>query len=301
MANFQTIIRRRPELREFIENRGTYVRGDVLAYRPFVDCRGLSTDKRGFRHVTFKGENLGFEECLERDRYGIVTGASNIHGFGVAGNEHTLPSLLSERFGFPFANATMPGGNGRNLHSLLLEAVTRAKRPPAIVVHFSGGDYSSFCVSSICDPAYGSPNRMLLDRAIKERSGKLNADHNFQQLLTFTALWTEEIAKLCKAHSIPLVLGNDTTFFEKDKPTAIELECELGKPRMASQQRQFANHRKFGAPFYAHRRSLADTLGLPLAGPVRSDPINFMDEFHPDADGTKVLANHVGDAAEPLL
>lgn len=301
MANFQKILRLRPEVRDFIDHRGHFIRGDVLAYLPGVSSDGFSTDRRGFRHTAFEGESLGVGDCLGRERYGIVTGASNINGFGVAGNENTLPSLLSKRFGLPFANATMPGGNGRNLHSLLLEGISRAERPPAIVVHFSGGDFSTFCVSSISDSTYGSPNRLLLDRALKERNGNPDADRQLPNLLAFTALWTQAIAALCKVNKIPLVLGNDITFFEKDKPNAYEEQCELGKARTVQQRRQFVNHRRFGSAFYPHRRKLAEALGAPLAGPDRSDGIGYVDEFHPDADGTKVLAEHVAKAVEGLL
>jgi hypothetical protein len=301
MANFQKILRLRPEVRDFIDHRGHFIRGDVLAYLPGVSSNAFSTDRRGFRHTAFKGENLGVGDCFGRERYGIVTGASNINGFGVAGNENTLPSLLSERFGFPFANATMPGGNSRNLHSLLLEGISRAGRPPAIVVHFSGGDYSTFCVSSICDSTYGSPTRLQLDRALKERGGQPNAERQLPNLLAFTALWTQAIAALCKANKVPLVMGNDITFFEKDKPSAYEAQCELGKAKTVQQRRQFVNHRTFGVAFYPHRRKVAEKLGVPLAGPDRSDAISYVDEFHPDASGTRVLAEEIATAVEPLI
>ena len=146
MANYQKIIELRPEMADFFENRRKIgVRGDVLTYWPNIRCDSFTTDSAGFRHSTFEGKELSLADCLHAGRYGIALGASNLFGFGLAGNENCLPSLLSQRFGFPFANAAMPGANSRNLHSLLVGLIAGAGRPPAVVVHSNGGDLAGFC------------------------------------------------------------------------------------------------------------------------------------------------------------
>ena len=303
MANYATIFRLKPEAKEFAQ-RGRYTEhGDVLAYARKMSGDGFSTDDHGFRHSAFKGETLSFTDCAQRDRYGLVLGASNIHGFGIAGNENTLPSLLGELVGFPFVNATMPGGNSRNLHSLLVGLVAMAPKPPAIVVHYNGGDLSTFCYSSNVHPIFGSPNRQQVKMRLKQGELRVNATPEAQAeaLQSFSSLWTSTVARFCKAQKIRLALGHTGTFFDKATPSAYEKEAQLGTARDAAQEQQFANHRAFNAGFYARREVLAKQLGLPLAGVTASRSIGYIDEFHPDADGHKALATDLAKVIEPLL
>jgi hypothetical protein len=301
MANYKKILRLRPEIRDFAVHRAWVHRGDVLVYQPSVDCPAFSTDRSGFRHSSFQGKRMSLADCLLHDRYGLVLGASNIYGFGVVGNESALPSLLAERFEFPFANLGMPGGNGRNLHSLLMGIFARARQRPAAIIYFSGGDYSSFCKTSICDSVFGSPSRHQVDEELKERGGNPNAEVQLPALLAFTSLWTTAIVQACRQRKIPVVLGHDTTFFEKAEASELEDESDLGKPTNASQERQFANHRKFGEAFYNRRRNIARKVDVPLAGWGLENEMTFIDEFHADGDGTRLLADAVAETLKPLL
>jgi hypothetical protein len=301
VANYQNIMRLRPEVREFIRNRRWVHRGDVIAYGPNIRCDSFSTDAAGFRHSVFGGQTLSTHDCLQSERYGLVLGPSNVYGFGLAGNENTMPSLLAERFGFPFANIGLPEGNSRNLFSLLTAFVARAPKPPAVVVHISGGDFTNFCYTSIADPVFGSPNLLQMRQVIKERGGHAPPEPQIKPLLAFTSLWIRAIAQLCRASRIPLVLGDDTTFFEKLEPSAIDRECELGKPFNGAQARQFATHKQFVDDYSERRKSLAKALGVPLAGPGRTNSIGFVDEFHYDRDGTRALCDDFAEAIQTLL
>lgn len=301
MANYQAIVRLRPEVRQFIRNRRWIHRGDVVTYGPNIRCESFSTDAAGFRHSVFGGRTLSVHDCLQSERYGLVLGPSNVYGFGLAGNENTMPSLLAERFGFPFANIGLPEGNSRNLFSILTAFVARAPRPPAVVVHISGGDFTNFCYTSVADPIFGSPNLLQMRQALKERGGAPPAETQIKPLLAFTTLWIRAIAQLCRMNRIPLVLGNDTTFFEKREPSSIELESELGKPFNAAQERQFATHDKFVDDYSERRKSVAKALGVPLAGPGRTNDIGFIDEFHYDRDGTRALCDDFAKAIQTLL
>ena len=301
MADYQKIMELRPEMADFFENRRKIgVRGDVLTYWPNIRCDSFTTDVAGFRHSNFEAKDLSLADCLHAERYGIVLGASNLFGFGLAGNENCLPSLLSERFGFPFANAAMPGANSRNLHSLLVGLIAGAGRPPAVVVHSNGGDLAGFCESSLADPIFGSPNRSQL-KTIQKSGGDSDPDKNFPSLLAFSALWTSAIARVCRANRVPFVLVHQSTFFEKANPTAMELECGLGEPFHPSQEQQFANHRTYDERFYDARKAVADRLGVPLAGWGTTDDVTFIDEFHCDKEGFQRVAQAIGDAIEPLL
>jgi hypothetical protein len=294
-------MRLRPEVREFIRNRRWVHRGEAIAYGPNIRCDSFSTDGAGFRHSVFGGKTLSAHDCLQSERYGLVLGPSNVYGFGLAGNENTMPSLLAERFGFPFANIGLPEGNSRNLFSILTAFIARAPRPPSVVVHISGGDFTNFCYTSIADPIFGSPNLLQMRQVLKERGGLPPPEAQINPLLAFTSLWIRAIAQLCRMNKIPLVLGDDTTFFEKSKPSATDLECGLGKAINAAQERQFATHKKFVGDYSDRRKSLAKALAVPLAGPGRTNDIGFIDEFHYDRDGTRALCDDFAEAIQTLL
>lgn len=300
MADINKIAERYPAVRDFRMTDLIGFRGDVLSYWANLDKPSFSTDAQGFRHSTFGGKTLSVAECTQGPRYGIVLGASNLFASGVAGNENIMASRLAERFGFPFANAAMPGGNSRNLNSLLVGLMAGAKQPPAIVVLSNGGDLANFCEAGFVDPIFGSPNHVQL-KAITERGMKADTDSHFDALLVFTTLWTSATAALCRARKVPLVLVHQSTFFEKTKPTAVERECQLGEPTRASQQRLFANFRKYNPPFFAKRRELAKRFKLPIAGVGLTEKLAFIDEFHLDTEGITVLSKAVGDTVEPLL
>jgi hypothetical protein len=302
MANYQNIMRLRPEVRQFIRNRRWVHRGDVIFYGPNIRCDAFSTDAGGFRHSTFKGETLSVNDCLQRDRYGLVLGPSSVYAFGLGGNQNTMPSLLAERFGFPFANIGLPEGNSRNLFSILFSTVARAARPPSAVVHISGGDFTSFCYTSIADPMFGPPNLKQIPLVMDERGGRVPAaEQQMPALLAFTSLWIRAIADLCRARRIPLVLADDTTFFEKKKPSKAERESGLGEPFNAAQERQFDIHKRFVGDYHTRRKTVAAKLGVPLAGPGKTNSIGFIDEFHYDAAGTRALCEDFGNALDPLL
>ena len=301
MANYQNIMRLRPEVRQFIRNRRWVHRGDAIFYGPNIRCEGFSTDAGGFRHSSFQGQPISVMECTQRDRYGLVLGPSSVYGFGLAGNENTMPSLLAERFGFPFANIGLPEGNSRNLFAILLGIIARAKRPPSAVVHISGGDFTNFCYTAIADPMFGSPNLKQIRTVLEERGGRPPAEQQMPALLAFTTLWIRAIAELCRGNTIPIVLADDTTFFEKAKPNTVERESELGKPFNSAQTQQFDTHKRFVADYHSRRKAVAENLDVPLAGPGITNTLGFIDEFHYDADGTRALVDDFARGLEPQL
>ena len=302
MANYETIMRLRPEVREFVRNRRWVHRGDVLFYGANTKGEHFSTDQGGFRHSVFKGKTLGVPEILKYPRYGLVLGPSSVYGFGLAGNENTLPSVLGERLGFPFANIGLPEGNSRSLFSLLMATIARAPRRPSAVLHISGGDYTSFCYTSIADPVFGPPNLKQMAMVMKERGGKRpKSDNQIEPLLTFTATWIRAIAQLCKSARVPLVLADDTTFFEKVSPSEFDKEAELGKPFGKSQELQFETHKKFVEHYHGRRKHVAEKVGVPLVGPGKTNSIGFVDEFHYDREGTLALADDYAKGFDGLL
>jgi hypothetical protein len=300
MADINLIAEHYPAIRDFRLKELIAFRGDVLSYCANLDKPGFSTDAQGFRHSTLKGRKYSLVDCRQAERYGLVLGPSTMFGSGIAGNEKTMPSLLAERFGFPFANGAMPGGNSRNLNALLVGLLAASERPPAVVVLSNGGDIANFCDTGFVDPIFGSPNHVQV-KAIRESGAAPENQSGFSKLLVFTKLWTSMTASLCKARGIPLVMVHQSTFFEKAEPSAIERHGRLGEPRHARQKQLFASFRRFNGPFFANRQELAAQLGVPLAGAGLTDRFNFIDEFHLDRDSLKLLGDAVGDAIERLI
>lgn len=301
MADYQKIVRNRPEVRDFIRNRRWVHRGEAIAYGANIACESFSTDANGYRHSALGGKTFSAADCVASERYGLVLGPSNVYGFGLAGNENTIPSQLAEKFGFPFANIGLPEGNSRNLFSILLNILSRSARPPAVVLHISGGDYTSFCYTGVADPVFGPPNLLQAKTVLKERGGRGDAARQMKTLLAFTTLWISAVYDLCRVRKVPLVLGDDTTFFEKRNPDDLDRECKLGEPSSAAQKAQFETHRRFGADYHAKRKAVAEKRGIPLAGPGLSNDIGFIDEFHYDIEGTRALCDDFAKAIETVL
>lgn len=301
MADYRKIAKHHPGVREFIRHRRWVHRGDALVYGPNIASAAFSTDGAGYRHSTFEGKTMSVADCIGHERYGLVLGPSSVYGFGLPGNENTMPSLLAERFGFPFANIGLPEGTSRNLFAILLNLVVRARNRPAAVVHISGGDYTSFCYTGIADPVFGTPNLLQMPGAIKERGGRPDPAQQIKPLIAFTALWCGAIGDLCRRAGIPLVLADDTTFFEKRAPSKADRECGLGVGMTAQQQEQFDTHVAFAKEYHAGRKRFVQQSGLVMAGPGYSNQIGFIDEFHYDAEGTRALCDDFAAGLASLL
>jgi len=86
-------------------------------------------DRLSQRGVARPRMTLG--DCIKSGRYGLVMGPSNVYGFGVPSDAHTIPSRLGEMLGLPFANIGLPEGHTRNLFAILLNIITRSAQPPA--------------------------------------------------------------------------------------------------------------------------------------------------------------------------
>lgn len=301
MADLNTLMRMRPEYGTFLNRRNLIHRGEVVAFRPNARLKYFNTDGAGFRHSSFKGKLLSVKEALESEKYGLVLGSSHIFGLGIIGDEHTLPSLLAEEFGIPFANVSLPEGNSRNLFSLLNGYLARLPNPPAAVIHFSGGDFTSFCYGGTADPVFGSPNLMQIADASEQVANYPPAAATFPALQAFTTLWTRSIIQLCKARQVPVILGHDTTFFEKSGANEFEKTCKLGTPFNPLQQRWFPVHKEFFPKFLERREEIAARTGVPLAGPGPHNTLGFIDEFHYDEDGMRMLSQDVTKALQPIL
>ena len=244
---------------------------------------------------------MSVADCIATGRYGLVFGASNIYGFGIDGNERTLPSLLAARFGLPFGNVCLPEANSRNLFSILSDILTRASAVPSAVLLFTGTDFSSFCYTGMADAVFGSPNLRQLKKVLEERGGRLEPERDFKQLVDFTTLWTTAAVDLCRRHGIPLVIGAATSFFDRPNLSEVERDCKLGEATGPGQQRYFATYNSFVSDFRSARLELVERLGVPLAGPGPGSDLGFIDEFHYNEAGTKALSEHLSGTLEGVL
>ena len=301
MADYQKIAEHHPAARQYMRKDMWVHRGEVVTYRPNVECEAFSTDAAGYRHSVFGGKRMSVADCIQAGRYGLVLGASNLYGFGLDGNERTLPSLLAGHFGFPFGNVCLPEANSRNLFSILQGVAARVSAAPAVVVLLTGTDFSNFCYTGIADAVFGSPNLKQRKEALEERGGRPSPERGFQLLLSFSALWTTAAANLCRRHGIPLIIGKAATFFDRSEPSEIERECKLGEATSPGQEQFFETYQRFIADFRSRRDDLAEQLGVPTAGPGPGTEVGFIDEFHYDAEGTKSICGDFAAAIEAAL
>ena len=152
------------------------------------------------------------------------------------------------------------------------------------------------------DPVFGSPNLKQVGNANKRAASYPPAKQFIPALLAFTTLWTRSIVQLCRARDIPIVLANDTSFFEKEsEPSEYERTCRLGSAFNALQRHWFATHREFYPRFLARREEVAANFSVTLAGPGGRNRLTFIDEFHYDIEGTRAFANDTASAIEPLV
>lgn len=299
MADYREISKVYPAMDDFLRNQTMIrLRGDVLAYAANVSAPSFSTDSHGFRHSTLNGTSLSIVDCVNSERYGLVLGASNSFGFGVAGNENTMASIVSERLGIPFANCALPGATSRNLNSLLISIIAGSPRPPSIVILSSGGDLATFCDGCIADPVFGSPNRNQIAAEFDRGRSPPEPEPYFSHLLHFSSLWAQVIAKTCARQGASLLMVHQSTFFEKSEPTPQELSFQLGVPLNVHQERMFANHIRFDEGYFSNRKAVADQLEVPLVGWGETGQLGFIDEFHLDRESTRSLSEKVADEIE---
>lgn len=301
MSDLGTLMRMRPSYGAFHNQRNIVHRGEIVSFRPKIRHEHFSTDSFGFRKSSLGGKSMSVKEALDSPRYGLVLGSSHIFGLGTRGDENTLPSLLGERFGFPFANVSLPEGNSRNLFSLLNGYLMRNANAPAIVLHFSGGDFTSFCYGGYADSVFGSPNLKQVGNTSKAAAEYPPAASTFPALLAFTTLWTRSIIQLCRARHVPVVLGHDTTFFEKGSANDVEAACKLGEPLNPLQKRWFPVHHTYFPQFSERRGQIAGNQKVRLVGTGIAEQLSFIDEFHYDEAGTRLIADAVCAQIENLL
>lgn len=227
MANYRTVVRYFPPALHYLRQRKWVRRGDVLAYAPGVRAPSFSTDALGFRHTNFQGRDIGIANIEDYGRLGLVLGSSHLFGFGLKANGETLPSRLSERFGYPFLGVVYPEADTRTLHATLFQLLRQAGKRIANVILITGGDFTRYCYVESADPLFGPP-MLASDARSKQAAG---SDTEFASFIHFTCFWTRACGELAKEAGVPLSLAEDVTFFEKSNPDATEAACELGVPR----------------------------------------------------------------------
>ena len=161
MADFKEIMRLQPRsARLRPQNGGWVLRGDVVTYKPDKQLRLLFHSLRWFP----PSARSPAKPC--RCRIACSAGATascsaraTSYGFGLPGNEHTIPSVLAGRFGFPFANVGLPDSEQPQslIHSCCLSFVQHASPPTCRGLFQRRRFLRAFASLSIADPVYGSP------------------------------------------------------------------------------------------------------------------------------------------------
>jgi hypothetical protein len=90
-------------------------------------------------------------------RAGFVLGSSHIFGFALGSNGETLPSQLSQAFGYPVFGIAYPEADTRTLHATLLRLLRQYGKRTGIVILITGGDFTRYCYVESADPLSGPP------------------------------------------------------------------------------------------------------------------------------------------------
>jgi hypothetical protein len=231
--------------------------------------------------TNFESRDIGIANIEDYGRLGLVLGSSHLFGFGLKANGETLPSRLSERFGYPFLGIVYPEADTRTLHATLFRLLRQAGGRIANVILITGGDFTRYCYVESADPLFGPP--MLTSDARSKQAAV--SDTEFASFIHFTCYWTRACGELAK----------DVTFFEKSNPDATETACELGVPRSESQTKRFTLHRRHFAASFAARRKLAETCRLRLVSFPQPAELRFIDEYHYRAESQSLIAERLAE------
>jgi hypothetical protein len=291
MANYRTLVRHFPSAQDYLQQRKWVRRGDVLGYAPGAQTPSFSTDAFGFRHTRFEDRDIGLANVAEYDRVGLVLGSSHIFGFALSHNSETLPSQLSERFGYPFLGIAFPEADTRTLHASLLRLSGQFAKRIANVVLITGGDFTRYCYVETADPLFGPPILPVESRLKRVTE----PDTEFANFLHFAFFWTKACGELAREAGINFVLADDLTFFEKSAPDATEKACELGVARSELQQKRFGTHRRHALVFQRERRRLAEACRFKLVSFPEADDLLFVDEYHYRAESQCLIAARIGE------
>ena len=170
-------------------------RGDVLAYAPGARTPSFSTDDFGFRHTRFEDRDIGIANIEDYERIGFVLGSSHIFGFPLGHNGETLPSRLSERFGYPVFGIAYPEADTRTLHATLLRLLRQFAKRTEHVILITGGDFTRYCYVEGADPLFGPPI-LPVDARFRPAA---DTETEFANFLHFTRFWTKACGELARS------------------------------------------------------------------------------------------------------
>jgi hypothetical protein len=289
MANYRTLVRYFPAAQDYLQQRKWVRRGDVLAYAPGARTPSFSTDDFGFRHTRFKDRDIGIANIEDYERIGFVLGSSHIFGFALGHNGETLPSRLSERFGYPVFGIAYPEADTRTLHATLLRLLRQFAGRTEHVILITGGDFTRYCYVEAADPLFGPPI-LPVDARFRPAA---DTEAEFVNFLPFTSFWTKACGELAEQAGVGFCLGDDITFFEKSTPDATEQACELGVARGEVQQKRFSAHRRHVEASLAARRQVAEACRFKLIRYPEADELLFIDEYHYRAESQGLIAERL--------
>ena len=137
---------------------------------------------------------------------------------------------------------------------------------------------------------------------MKERGGGPSANQEMPHCCVRLAMDPARSPNCAAAREIPLVLGDDTTFFEKREPNDLEQRIELGKPYNPAQRATVRDAQEIRRsitipPQEQWPRSWASR----SSGPGKVNDIGFIDEFHYDREGTRSLCDDFAKGLEKIL
>jgi len=291
MADYKKITEAHPAVIPYLRARIWSRNGNTLTYRPENNTKAFSTDGLGFRHSKFKGENITVHRSLGGTLFSAVMGSSHVFGFGLPGNEHTSASRFSEKFNHAVLNISLPEANTNDLHGCLRSHVNLTDLQN--LIFFPGGSFTRFCYTGLCSPLDGPPALHMMKNVGHSYTGTPDTPAMIDNLIHYQKRHIKRIAETCANADVAFYVVDEMTFFEKETPTEIEVNGDLGMAPQPQGTERFDRHKKYIGKY---RKDLFDDLrtnDIKVLDFGSIEDITFIDEFHYDSPSTQVIVERL--------
>ncbi len=290
MANYQKIAEDYPAVPIYLRARIWGRRAETLIYRPNNSTRAFATDGLGFRHSAFEGDAYQVGRSVGTDKFSLVLGSSHIFGFGLPGNEHTIPSRFAEKLGHPVLNMSLPEANSGDFLTFI-KYYLEGKKPQHVIM-FPGGSFTRFCYTGLCSPMDGPPP-VHGTSPMQSLNSLTDTPEMFEHLLRYQKRCALKLAELYGQLGSSFYVVNEGTFFEKAKPSEIEVKNGLGTAAQEQGNRRFERHREHIGPYRERLFPELRNAGIKVLDFGSVDDINFIDEFHYDSPSIQMIVDRL--------
>ncbi len=292
MADYKKVTEHFPSLRPYANPNLVKRHGNVLTYRPNIQSPSITTDNRGFRRTVFKGESVFVSRSGSYEEIDVVLGSSHLFGVAAESDADTIPSMLGELMDQRVLSLTMPDA----IVTDLVRAASLAIRPATInnLYLFPGGTFGRFCSSGLCSPMDGPPSGFEYPaEEYAARRARVDAETMFANMVRFQTTAIRQLNDFANKQGFKLIVVSERTFFEKEMPTAYELEAKLGEAANDAHKERFDRHLQYAVRYHDEVMGPLVEEGVTVIEYPDPQAIEFIDEFHPTPASNRMIAEHL--------